>query len=106
MGTDGMSKRKDIHTILSLGLKTEGATEQVCEMHAGVGTRAWDDVAVPRLLRWCCSRADACIRFGVPVLLQTKAPICVELSPDNLQSLYETLEKIQGQLDVLSDKPV
>lgn len=37
---------------------------------------------------------------------QTKAPICVELSPDNLQSLYETLEKIQGQLDVLSDKPV
>lgn len=29
MGTDGMSKRKDIHTVLSLGLKTEGASEQV-----------------------------------------------------------------------------
>ena len=41
------------------------------------------------------------------VCVQSKptAPICVELSPEGLQSLYDSLEKIQGQLDALSDKP-
>lgn len=55
MGTDGMSKRKDIHTILSLGLKTEGATEQVRgnaqeRACAGVEQRNCDDAVGPLVL--------------------------------------------------------
>jgi hypothetical protein len=66
LGTDSMSKRKDIHTILSLGLRQDGVEDPA----------------------------------------QQPAPLCVELSPEGLQGLYESLEKIQGQLDALSDKPV
>ncbi len=71
MGTDSLSKRKDIHTILSLGLKVDNGSQQT---HSG-------QTAQP-------------------------LPICVELSPEGLQSLYESLEKIQTQLDALSDKPI
>lgn len=64
MGTDSSSKRKDIRTIVSLGLKVEGAEEDAPKPEA----------------------------------------ICVELSPEELQKLYDTLEKVQGQLDALTDK--
>jgi hypothetical protein len=65
LGTDSYSKRKDINTILSIGLKLEGSN----------------------------------------INTQQPKPICVELSPQGLQNLYESLEKIQTQLDALSDKP-
>lgn len=71
MATDSMSKRTDIHTILSLGLKHSSDTQQ----HA--------------------TSADSSYRPN----------ICVELSTDNAQIIYEKLEQIQAQLDALSEKP-
>jgi len=71
LATESSSKRKDIHAVLSLGLRREGEPQ--------------------------ATDKDA--------LAATPAPICVELNTEGLQGLYETLEKIQGQLDALTDKP-
>lgn len=83
MGTDSSSKRKDIHTILSLGLKVEGAATAAAAPQEGEENAAAAAAGQPE---------------------QTPKALVVELSPEDLQKLYDTLEKVQSQLDALTDK--
>ena len=121
MGTDGMSKRKDIHTILSLGLKTEGATEQVCGKCTGTSVCARGSAqscrcgcsagAAPELTRlrplWsalcCCSRrlpsASSCRQTICRVCTRrwrrSKASwMCSATSPCNCASLSLPLSSL------------